>query len=77
VLSLPLLHRWPLRRGLAARATWRRRPRRGVDRSVPPACSPDIPIPSETGDSEGNDPDYNLCGGGDSDQDGSMGVGFH
>jgi hypothetical protein len=34
-------------------------------------------IPSETDDSEDNDPGYNLCGGGDSDQDGSMEMDFH
>jgi hypothetical protein len=57
---------------------------RGVDRPAPPARPPDIPgggsgfrIPSETGDSEDDDPGYNLCGGGDSDQDGSMEVDFH
>jgi hypothetical protein len=57
---------------------------RGVDRPAPSARPPDIHggdsgfrIPSETGDSEDNDPGYNLCGGGDSDQDGSMEVDFH
>jgi hypothetical protein len=34
-------------------------------------------IPSETGDSEDDDPGYDLCGRGDSDQDGSMEVDFH
>jgi hypothetical protein len=34
-------------------------------------------IPSETGDSEDEDPGYNLCGGSDFDQDGSMEVDFH
>jgi hypothetical protein len=85
VLSLPLPHRWPPRRGLTARATWRASVAvRGVDRPAPPARPPDIPgggsgfrIPSETGDPEDDDPGYNLCGGGDSDQDGSMGVDFH
>jgi hypothetical protein len=34
-------------------------------------------IPSETGGSEDDDPGYNLCGGGDSDRDGSMEMDFH
>jgi hypothetical protein len=45
---------------------------------------PDIPgggsgfqIPSETGDSEDDNPGYNLCCGGDPDQDDSMEVDFH
>jgi hypothetical protein len=57
---------------------------RGVDRPAPPTRPPDIPgggsgfrIPSETGDSEGDDPGYNLLDGGGSDQDGSMEVDFH
>ena len=57
---------------------------RAADRPAPPARPPDVPgggsgfrIPSETGDSEDDDPGYNLCGGGDSDQDGSMEVDFH
>jgi hypothetical protein len=57
---------------------------RGVDQPTPPARPSDIPgrgsgfrIPSETGDSEDDDPGYNLCHRDDSDQDGSMEVDFH
>jgi hypothetical protein len=36
-----------------------------------------LQIPSESGDSEGDDTGYNLFGGGGSNQDGSMEVDFH
>jgi hypothetical protein len=62
---------------------------RGVDRPAPPARPPDIPgawwglwvsdpvRDRRGGDSEGDDPGYNLLGGGGSDQDGSIEVDFH
>jgi hypothetical protein len=84
VLSLPFPHRWPPRRGLTARATWRRRPRRGVSIGLPLLLAPPTYLVGAQGfgsrprpaTRRTTTPAINLCGGGDSDQDGSMEVDF-